>query len=64
MQNAGSKAKSGDKPPKIVSHLKSDFVKDGEPVTLSCRIIGMLNRLNEPCLNSGNININIFICID
>jgi hypothetical protein len=46
MQNAGSKAKSGDKPPKIVSHLKSDFVKDGEPVTLSCRIIGMLNRLD------------------
>jgi len=45
MQNGGSKAKSGDKPPKIVSHLKSDFVKDGEPVTLSCRIIGMLNNL-------------------
>lgn len=46
MQNAGSKAKGGDKPPKIVSHLKSDFVKDGEPVTLSCRIIGMLNSLS------------------
>ncbi|CAG2057405.1 unnamed protein product, partial [Timema podura] len=34
------KSKSGDRPPKIVSHLNSDFVKDGEPVTLSCRIIG------------------------
>jgi hypothetical protein len=43
MQDAGSKIKGGDKPPKIVSHLKSDYVKDGEPVTLSCRIIGMLN---------------------
>jgi hypothetical protein len=42
MQNAGSKAKGGDNPPKIVSHLKSDFVNDGAPVTLSCRIIGML----------------------
>ncbi|GLH11531.1 Titin, partial [Gryllus bimaculatus] len=36
----GSKSKGGDKPPKIVSHLQSAFVKDGEPVTLSCRIIG------------------------
>jgi hypothetical protein len=60
MQNAGSKAKSGDKPPKIVSHLKSDYVKDGEPVTLSCRIIGMLNsfKLNT-YLSPGNLNINI-----
>jgi hypothetical protein len=46
MQNAGSKAKSGDRPPKIVSHLKSDFVKDGEPVILSCRIIGKFTSLN------------------
>jgi hypothetical protein len=54
MQNAGSKAKSGDNPPKIVSHLKSDFVNDGAPVTLSCRIIGIL-----ACLNYENINIYI-----
>ncbi|PSN48991.1 hypothetical protein C0J52_03867 [Blattella germanica] len=40
MQDAGRKAKSGDKAPVIVDHLKSDFVKDGEPVILSCRIIG------------------------
>jgi hypothetical protein len=46
MQNSGSNAKGGDKPPKIVSHLKSDYVKDGEPVTLSCRIIGMFTSLN------------------
>lgn len=42
MQNsAGSKQKSSeDKPPKIVDHLQSAHVKDGESVTLSCRIIG------------------------
>jgi Immunoglobulin I-set domain len=27
-------------PPRIVSHLESRFVKDGEEVTLACRIIG------------------------
>lgn len=37
---ANDKKKTDDKPPKIVSHLTSGFVKDGEPVTLSCRIIG------------------------
>lgn len=31
---------AGDKPPKIVSHLESRFVKDGDAVTLACRIIG------------------------
>ncbi|XP_037720926.1 twitchin isoform X30 [Drosophila subpulchrella] len=31
---------SGDKAPKIVSHLESRFVKDGDAVTLACRIIG------------------------
>lgn len=36
----GKKKSSEDKPPKIVSHLKSAFVSDGEPITLSCRIIG------------------------
>lgn len=41
MTNAtNGKKKSDDKPPSIVSHLQSAFVKDGEPVTLSCRIIG------------------------
>lgn len=42
MSNAtnGKKKGSEDKPPRIVSHLQSGFVKDGEPVTLSCRIIG------------------------
>ncbi|XP_065220483.1 twitchin isoform X27 [Planococcus citri] len=30
----------GDGVPKIVSHLTSMYVKDGEPVTLQCRIIG------------------------
>lgn len=29
-----------DQPPKVVSHLESRFVKDGESVTLACRIIG------------------------
>lgn len=38
--SANDKKKSDDKPPQIVSHLTSGFVKDGEPVTLSCRIIG------------------------
>lgn len=41
MANAtNGKKKTDDKPPSIVSHLESAFVKDGEPVTLSCRIIG------------------------
>ena len=40
MDASGKKAKDGDTPPKIVSHLESAFVKDGEPVVLSCRIIG------------------------
>lgn len=43
MANAvkGKGKKGGaDKPPKVVSHLKSAFVNDGEPVTLSCRITG------------------------
>uniref|UniRef100_A0A1B0BWT2 Ig-like domain-containing protein n=1 Tax=Glossina palpalis gambiensis TaxID=67801 RepID=A0A1B0BWT2_9MUSC len=31
---------SSDKPPKIVSHLESRFVKDGDAVVLACRIIG------------------------
>jgi hypothetical protein len=46
MQNAGSSAQGGDKPPKIVSHVKSDYVKDGEPVMLSCQIIGMFTSQN------------------
>uniref|UniRef100_A0A8D8XJT9 Twitchin n=1 Tax=Cacopsylla melanoneura TaxID=428564 RepID=A0A8D8XJT9_9HEMI len=29
-----------DKPPKIVSHLNSAFVNDGDPVTLNCRVAG------------------------
>lgn len=42
MENGKSKhATTGsDKPPKVVSHLESRFVKDGEAVTLACRIIG------------------------
>lgn len=38
----GSKSgsKSDDKAPKIVDHLSSQFVEDGKPVVLSCRIIG------------------------
>lgn len=31
---------SSDKPPKIVSHLESRSVKDGEAITLACRIVG------------------------
>lgn len=31
---------SSDKAPKIVSHLESRCVKDGDAVTLACRIIG------------------------
>ncbi|GFU14694.1 twitchin, partial [Nephila pilipes] len=30
--------KSGSKPPKIIEHLQSKVVKDGDPVTLQCRI--------------------------
>jgi hypothetical protein len=34
------KGTGSDIPPRIVSHLESRFVKDGEEVTLACRIIG------------------------
>lgn len=42
MENGHAKHKlsAADKPPKVVSHLESRFVKDGEAVTLACRIIG------------------------
>ncbi|XP_014484096.1 PREDICTED: myosin light chain kinase, smooth muscle-like, partial [Dinoponera quadriceps] len=40
VENAAAKKKSDDKSPKIVDHLTSMYVKDGEAVTLSCRIIG------------------------
>lgn len=40
MTNAAAKKKTDDKPPQIVDHLTSMFVKDGEAVLLSCRIIG------------------------
>lgn len=39
-KNSAKRTASGDKPPKIASHLESRFVKDGEAVTLACRIIG------------------------
>ncbi|GFR08100.1 twitchin, partial [Trichonephila clavata] len=32
--------KTGSKPPKIIEHLQSKVVKDGDPVTLQCRIKG------------------------
>lgn len=41
--STNDKKKSDDKAPKIVSHLESAFVADGEPVVLSCRIIGAKN---------------------
>lgn len=40
MANGTGKKSGGDKPPKIVDHLSSMYVNDGESVVLSCRIIG------------------------
>lgn len=40
MKQAAS-GKPGHEAPRIVSHLESSIVKDGDPVTLSCRIIGL-----------------------
>ena len=37
---ASGQQKGSDKPPKIVDHLVSQYVKDGDPVVLQCRIIG------------------------
>lgn len=37
---AANKLSQGDKPPKIVIHLASVYSKDGEAVTLECKIIG------------------------
>lgn len=44
MQNGTAKLKPGesDKAPRIVSHLQSNIVKDGDTVCLSVRIIGEL----------------------
>lgn len=38
--DVGGTSSGGDGIPKIVSHLSSMYVKDGEPVTLQCRVIG------------------------
>ncbi|KAI5726324.1 hypothetical protein M8J76_000791 [Diaphorina citri] len=35
-----SPSKESDKAPRIVSHLSSAFVNDGDPVTLQCRVAG------------------------
>lgn len=35
-----TKAGEEDGAPRIVSHLSSNFVKDGDPVCLSVRVIG------------------------
>lgn len=42
MENGNVKHKvlKGDQPPRIVGHLESRFVNDGEEVCLSCRIMG------------------------
>lgn len=41
MSDAQKKKKGAlDRPPKIVSHLQSSFVNDGDAVSLSCRITG------------------------
>ncbi|XP_071641852.1 myosin light chain kinase, smooth muscle-like [Temnothorax longispinosus] len=40
VENAARKDQSDEKSPKIVDHLTSRYVKDGEAVTLNCRIIG------------------------
>lgn len=40
MKQTNGKKSGSDKPPKIVDHLLSMYVKDGESVVLSCRIIG------------------------
>lgn len=41
LENGDLKHSTGsDKPPKIVSHLESRSVKDGDAITLACRIIG------------------------
>lgn len=42
-KNSSKRLISSDKPPRIVSHLESRFVKDGDMVTLACRIIGAEN---------------------
>ncbi|KAL1129846.1 hypothetical protein AAG570_012790 [Ranatra chinensis] len=39
-KEGSSQSAAQDGPPRIVSHLESAYVKDGDPVTLSCRIIG------------------------
>lgn len=38
--NVKHKVLKGDQPPRIVGHLESRFVNDGEEVCLSCRIMG------------------------
>lgn len=38
---------SGDKPPAIVDHLTSQVVKDGDKVSLTCRIKGTNNQFKK-----------------
>lgn len=55
LENGHAKHSSGgaDKPPKIVSHLESRSVKDGEAITLACRIIGGSDKFDVVWLHNN-----------
>jgi len=40
MESAPKRGEAGGEPPRVVEHIKSDVVKDGDAVTLTCRLSG------------------------
>ena len=40
MESAPKKGASGEVPPRVVEHIQSKVVKDGDAVTLSCKLTG------------------------
>lgn len=57
------KAKTGDKPPRIVDHAQSQIVNDGDAVTLSCRYVFKLeielNDINKDGNNRSDASVHI-----
>ena len=40
MESAPKKGASGEVPPRVVEHIQSKVVKDGDAVTLTCKLTG------------------------
>ena len=50
MESAPKKGASGEVPPRVVEHIQSKVVKDGDAVTLTCKLTGkQLTRTRVWC---------------